>query len=76
METVGLKSSYCVRLLVEELKQLFSSIDDSFMILDELPKRYEEYFKKIFNLEFHGLLSLEDFKERLNGFIAVRNCAI
>ncbi|XP_028415936.1 meiosis regulator and mRNA stability factor 1-like [Dendronephthya gigantea] len=75
VEMVELKPSYCARVLVEELKQLFSSIDDSSIFLDELPERYEEYFKKIFHLELHGSSCLEDFRERLNGFITVTSSA-
>lgn len=68
----GLKHSYCVRILVEELKQLLGSLPELSLSLDELPTRYEEYFKKKLNLESHGLLCEGDLKEKLNGFIEVR----
>ena len=58
---------------MEELKQLLASTDDLSMPLDELPTQYEEYFEKSFNLKCHGLLCLEDLKDKLIGFIEVSN---
>ena len=71
-EMAELRRSYCIRVLVEELKQLLASTDDLSITLDELPTRYAEYFQKTFSLKSHGLLCLEDLEDKLNGFIEVR----
>ena len=67
-----MRRSYCIRVLVEELKRLLASTDELSIRLDELPTRYEEYFQKTFNMKLHGLSCLEDLKDKLNGFIEVR----
>ena len=75
-EIAELRRSYCVRILLEKLKQLFSSIDGLSIPLDELPTRYKEYFQKSFNPKSYGLLCLEDLKDELIGFMEVRNIRV
>ncbi|XP_046855493.1 meiosis regulator and mRNA stability factor 1-like isoform X2 [Xenia sp. Carnegie-2017] len=72
-ETVLLRRSTCIRLLVEELRHLLTVVDDRSMKLDEIPSLYNKHFGRGLNLEAHGVTRLTDIENSLNGSLEMNS---